>query len=742
MDGMRMKPLGLSSFTAAFENLTGNAPFPWQTALYKRFASNSVPDCAAIPTGLVKTSVATIWLIALAYNPEKVPRRLVYVVNRRTVVDQTTTEAQKLIAALVNPELADLNRRLLDLCALPCESPLAISTLRGQYADNGEWRRDPARPAVIIGTVDMIGSGLLFSRYTAGSKTRPLHAGFLGQDTLLVHDEAHLEPAFQTLIEEINAEQNNSDETKNAPRDLKPIRIMALTATARSATDPFSLTDDDRANETVRKRFHAVKRLSLVAVGEGEELMNLIPAKARTLNGAVLVFVRSVENALKIAAALDKGECKGQVISLTGTMRGKERDDLVNDSRFRRFLGSDGSREDSPVFLVCTAAGEVGVNLSADHCVCDLSTYESMAQRFGRVNRFGKRDDSTITVFHDTTFDAENQNTGALESARAATLALLIQLPKADASCDARSASPAALDNLPAADRAAAFSPPPAIRVATHIQFDAWALTSIREPIAVRPPIAPYLHGEADWQPPETHVAWRDDRDFESRVNPDDFIELFPLQPRELLRDTTKHIVDSLEKLTKSKTDLPEAWLVNNYGSVSRIHLTGFDKDSAQTLLADATLILPVSLGGLDNGLFTGKGAASDVSGIKRLASNTRDATADFSLDLTDDYDDEPTYRHWFAPSDPANRSGVTRKHRCGQPRRPCSRRNRQRPSHRRETRSDIRRSGCRSCRRGASRRRQGPCPMATRHRQPELPRYRAGQVIRRRCCVRRDLPS
>ena len=653
MDGMRMKPLGLCSFTAAFENLTGNAPFPWQTALYEGFASNTVPDCAAIPTGLGKTSVVTIWLIALAFNAEKVPRRLVYVVNRRTVVDQTTTEAQKLIAALAKPELADLYRRLIDLCALPCESPLAISTLRGQFADNGEWRRDPARPAVIIGTVDMIGSGLLFSRYTAGFKTRPLHAGFLGQDTLLVHDEAHLEPAFQTLIEEINAEQNGLGGQMNAPRDLKPIRIMALTATARSATVPFSLTDGDRANQTVRKRFEAVKRLSLVAVGEGEELKDRIPEKARMLKGTVLVFVRSVENALKIATALDKGECKGQVIALTGTMRGKERDDLVNDTRFGRFLVSDGSPDDSPVFLVCTSAGEVGVNLSADHCVCDLSTYESMAQRFGRVNRFGKRDDSTITVFHETTFDAENQKTGALESAREATLALLRQLPRATALDDVYEASPAALDTLPAADRAAAFSPPPAIRVATHTQFDAWALTSIREPIAARPPIAPYLHGEADWQPPETHVAWRDDRDFDSRVNPDDFIELFPLQPRELLRDTTKRIVDSLEKLTKRKTDLPEAWLVNNYGTVSRFHLTGLDKDRAQTLLADAILILPVKLGGLENGLFTGMGDASDVSGIERLASNTRDGTADFTLDLTRENDDEPTFLHWFAPSHP-----------------------------------------------------------------------------------------
>ena len=84
---------------------------------------------------------------------------------------------------------------------------MAISTLRGQFADNREWSADPSRPAVIVGTVDMIGSRLLFGGYGIGFKTRPLHAGFLGIDALLVHDEAHLEPAFQQLIEAIGDEQ-------------------------------------------------------------------------------------------------------------------------------------------------------------------------------------------------------------------------------------------------------------------------------------------------------------------------------------------------------------------------------------------------------------------------------------------------------------------------------------------------------------------------------------------------------
>ena len=88
--------------------LTDNPPFPWQEALYKRFVEGEFPQSCNLPTGLGKTMVIAIWLIALAYAPKKVPRRLVYVVNRRTVVDQSTREAEKLRGKLVEPETNEL----------------------------------------------------------------------------------------------------------------------------------------------------------------------------------------------------------------------------------------------------------------------------------------------------------------------------------------------------------------------------------------------------------------------------------------------------------------------------------------------------------------------------------------------------------------------------------------------------------------------------------------------------------
>src|SRR5690606_37702386 len=115
-------------------------------------------------------SVIALWLLALTRN-SKLPRRLVYVVNRRTVVDQSTAEAERLRLQLALPEARSLREALAALAAVPADHPLAISTLRGEFADNAEWRRDPSRAAIVVGTVDMIGSRLLFGGYGCGFRS-------------------------------------------------------------------------------------------------------------------------------------------------------------------------------------------------------------------------------------------------------------------------------------------------------------------------------------------------------------------------------------------------------------------------------------------------------------------------------------------------------------------------------------------------------------------------------------------
>jgi CRISPR-associated endonuclease/helicase Cas3 len=663
-----------TQFTEYFRRLTGQDPFPWQKALYGQFASGDIPSACDLPTGLGKTSVIAVWLIALILHPEKMPRRLVYVVNRRTVVDQTTLEVER------------LREGLLTIDDRPAHaSELAISTLRGQFADNRAWSADPSRPAVICGTVDMIGSRLLFSGYGVGFKAKPLHAGFLGQDALLVHDEAHLEPAFQKLVEGVVAEQKRC-------QDWWPLRVMALSATARTSpvnghvVKPFELTDDERNPPTtlpsparepihhVWQRLKAKKALILHEVSEGkdavsEKIAEIALGKHKESEAAVLIFVRTLDDVKKVCDRLidkKKGVKSDHVQQLTGTMRGLERDALASsDPVFHRFLPKKSRNPaivatEGTVYLVSTNAGEVGVDISADHLVCDLSTFESMAQRFGRVNRYGDREDTRIDVVYPEEF-VENDK---LTPARKATLELLGKLQG--------DASPLNLGTLDGNDRQAAFAPTPTVPLATDILFDTWALTSIRQPLPGRPPVEPYLHGIAEWEPPQTRIAWREEveivtGDLLRQHSPADLLDDYPLKPHELLRDRSDRVFKHIEALAHRHAEKP-AWILDGRESVEATTLAELADKRHKERLDNCTILLPPSIGGLTGGMLDGDShQAEDVSDIsegpsRRVRVHPNDSEFEAKIAMTagmrrirsivladrDDGDQEPCRWEWY----------------------------------------------------------------------------------------------
>lgn len=571
------------SFAGLFDRLTGRKPFPWQEALYERFATGQFPAVCHLPTGLGKTAVIPIWLIALASRPHVVPRRLVYVVNRRTVVDQATREAERVRQRLL--DAPELREALGQLCTWPRDLPLAISTLRGQFADNAQWRLDPACPAIVVGTVDMIGSRLLFGGYACGWRSRPLHAGLLGQDTLLVHDEAHLEPAFQALLEEIEQQQRRWGE-------LRPLRVMALSATARDSRDPFLLTPQDTQVPEVSRRLHARKTLRLHSVEDEKQLASRLSELARqhaASGQAILVYARLLEHVEKVASQLPQEQTR----LLTGTLRGLERDRLMRDAVLARFLPPDDRPEgvvpqEGTVYLVATSAGETGINLSADHMVCDLTPLDSMIQRLGRVNRFGRGEAFIDVVASEALDDAD-----PYDQARARTRTLLGRL--------GGDGSPAALAALPADACQAAFTPPPQIRPLTDVLLDAWALTTIAEPLPGRPPLADYLHGVAQWQVPDTYVAWRHEvawltDELAAEHAPEELLEDYPLKPHELLRDRYDRVFKHLQRLAAQAPQAP-VWLWTQ-GRVVRSSLEEL-VNQGKEVLRDATVVLPPAVGGL-----------------------------------------------------------------------------------------------------------------------------------------------
>ncbi|MBI5141952.1 MAG: type I-U CRISPR-associated helicase/endonuclease Cas3 [Nitrospirae bacterium] len=673
------------NFSKEFYWLTGHRPFPWQEKLFNEFLMRKDRKSCPVPTGLGKTSIMAIWLIALAHHVRSgtvadFPRRLAYVVNRRTVVDQSTDEAGRLRESLAKPELLHIADALRSLQTRNNPVLVSISTLRGQFADNAEWRDDPARPAIIIGTVDMIGSRLLFSGYGCGFKSRPLHAGFLGQDTLLVHDEAHLEPAFQTLVSSIEKEQERCHE-------FMKFSVMELTATSRSSgsnDDDSLLTEEDRRHAEVQKRIEAKKWLLCHQEDKIADKVIQLAKEYKDSGKAILVFLRLIDDVKKVADALSKTVSADNVEMLTGTLRGWERDKLAKmNAVFARFVrNSEAIRQQGTVYLVCTSAGEVGVNISADHLVCDLTPLDSMIQRFGRVNRFGDGDAKIDIVYRK--LDAESKKSSkpsSYDQACVQTLSLLGQLQKRED--DMRfDASPAALATIPAADRQAAFTPPPVILPATDILFDAWALTSVRQKLPGRPPVADWLHGIAEWELPVTYVAWREEV---SRINtpvlletypPEDLLEDYPLKPHELLRDQTKRVFDELEKIAKRHTD-QAAWLIDSDGKVEVFSLTKLVERNKlkQPLvnLADRTVLLPPVARGLNKGMLDGNETTDERHDIadewtdeknnprRRRVWNAQDKpkgmrlvrTIDVKLDVETESDDEADmssrrYWHWY----------------------------------------------------------------------------------------------
>lgn len=631
-----MDEVNRNEFIKRFKALTGNNPFPWQIALYEKWiAEEKPPRSCNLPTGLGKTSIIAIWLIVLMERPDIAPRRLVYVVNRRTVVDQTTDEVVK-IRENLGANLPDRPAHV---------SELKISTLRGQFADNHEWSADPSRPAVICGTVDMIGSRLLFSGYGVGYKAKPLHAGFLGQDVLVVHDEAHLEPAFQTLLVAIEKEQEKGERSQALP--WPKLRVMELTATSRGnealeeKEEPFGLTDeekktpevipdspaepiDDKPIHLVWRRLKAKKSLylhPLVKQEKGAVAKRIadLASEYKDKQNAVLIFVQTLDDVTTVQKELEK-KTKRVIVPLTGTIRGKERDELVETSSFKRFL--KGATKGETVYLVCTSAGEVGIDISADHMVCDLSPFDSMAQRLGRVNRYGKGN-ALVDVVYSSVFDEKDK----LSPARKNTLELLKQLPllpegegKSESASPRRDASPKALGDLrertdlPCKIKDAS-TPEPTILPVTDILFDAWALTTIREKLPGRPPVEPYLHGISEWQPPETYVAWREEVEVIERYLAEDLIkgllDDYPLKPHELLRDQSSRVFKHLQTLAAEHPEAP-VWIVD---AREQILFTTLKKltDGNKTIINYATVLLPPLVGGLTKeGMLDGAADASN----------------------------------------------------------------------------------------------------------------------------------
>lgn len=533
-------------FSKQFEVLTAFKPMRWQQRLYdEHFATGSLPSVVSIPTGLGKTAVMAIWMVALAQQMKSgqvnVPRRLVYVVDRRAVVDQATQFAEDLRTNLKKDEAGELR----DALGLKNDETVPISTLRGRFVDNRDWLADPSRPAIIVGTVDMIGSRLLFEGYGVSRKMRPYHAGLLGADTLVLLDEAHLVPPFEALLAEMTENAG-----RYAPQDEKlaklipKFKLLPLSATGRRQTPrPFMLEEKDFRNPddtTVLERLFSKKHLTLQELDDNkleEALAERAWAMAQTAQEQtdgdstkttlepvrVIVYCNSRGVAEKAKAALDKKikgtSAEGRTELLVGARRVSER--TVAEQRLKElgFLAGMGEQT-APAILVATSAGEVGIDLDADHLICDLVAWERMVQRLGRLNRRGGEGrQADIVVIDEGEPKPKKQDAPtADEQARVRIYKSVKQLfeklrDDSDTTIDVSPESLRQLNELAAKDDtlrqlvADASSPAPLRPALNRPLVDAWSMTSLPEHTG-RPEVAPWLRGWVTDEP-QTAVAWR-----------------------------------------------------------------------------------------------------------------------------------------------------------------------------------------------------------------------------------------
>jgi CRISPR-associated endonuclease/helicase Cas3 len=506
----RSVELSVADFAAYFKEVHGAAPFPWQARLLAEVASAGAwPALLDLPTGAGKTAAIDVALFHLALDPSRAPRRVVLVVDRRTVVDQAYERARTIAAALeaarsgVLKVVADRLRALSGTGA-----PLATAQLRGGMPRDDAWARRPDQPVVAVSTVDQVGSRLLFRGYGVSEAMRPIHAGLLGNDTLVLLDEVHLSQPFRETLAALRGYR------AGAPAGL-PDRwqVVEMSATAGAATGtPFALHADDRRDARLAQRLGARKpaEVAEVKVSGGE------PAKRATFAGAcaeraarlagpgrvVGVVVNRVATARAVSEALRERLGKdARVFLVTGRMRPLDRDDL--DEELSSLVRSGRTRDAAatPVVVVSTQCIEAGADFDFDALVTECASLDALRQRFGRLNRLGEIGDARGVVLARSDGVGKDADDPIYGKALAATWEWLGEAAR-DFGIDALA--------LPEAERLAKLlAPRDRAPVMLPAHLDLWAQT--KPTPQPDPDVSLWLHGIDQKQEPEVQVVWRAD---------------------------------------------------------------------------------------------------------------------------------------------------------------------------------------------------------------------------------------
>ena len=380
-------------FDVFFHAATGYRPYDYQRRLA---GCDDGRPCESllinIPTGLGKTAaVVMAWLWNRVAHPHAThrdtwPRRLVYCLPMRTLVEQTRDETRKWINKLVDAGLIPTDRK-----------PRVVVLMGGESLEDEDkdWDIYPEANTILIGTQDMLLSRALNRGYGMARARWPMHFGLLNNDALWVLDETQLmgvgvrtSAQLEGLRRKIGTALGCTTWWASATLDSR----LLITPDHPELPPTLKLEADDRVSPEVDARINSVKRLAalpLTLTADSSKVLGpYIEALAATVvekhqaGTLTLVILNRVDRAKDLYAALDKLAKKQTLperVLVHSRFRPMEREDLA------KRIKAPGEK-----IIVATQAIEAGVDISARTLITELAPWSSLVQRFGRCNRKGE----------------------------------------------------------------------------------------------------------------------------------------------------------------------------------------------------------------------------------------------------------------------------------------------------------------------------------------------------------------
>ncbi len=379
-----------------------------------------------IPTGFGKTlGVLTTWIWhRLQQRNEKWPRRLVWCLPMRVLVEQTGNEARKIL------ESEDIDA-LWDGQEGTHDGKVGVHLLMGG-TDTGQWYLYPEYDAVLIGTQDMLLSRAMNRGYACPRARWPMEFGLLNQDTLWVMDEVQLMDVGLATSGQLQAFRSKD---RNDGKSLRPCFTWWMSATLQQAwleksPDTADLTEELAGNkhcigseDRVGHLWNNVtKTLKINQFSDQKKLAQTVIEQHK--EGLTLVVLNTVERAV--------GAWK--VLRQDKTLKDASTDIRLIHSRFRpaerrawreEFLNREACGPGTNRIIVSTQVVEAGVDISASLLITELAPWPSLIQRFGRCARWGGTGQVIVADFgYDSDEKAAPYSKDELDASRDACQAL------------------------------------------------------------------------------------------------------------------------------------------------------------------------------------------------------------------------------------------------------------------------------------------------------------------------------